>query len=73
MNKAITDLIVVEYSQSQHHYHSHTISKMIFINHRIIAGYPGYGQTDYLAIGVFETEEEASAFIARHKELVKER
>lgn len=60
----ILSLIVVEWSVKQKAFHIHKVEQMVkgnFINACV------RGTSDYLPIGVFETETEADAFIEKVK------
>jgi len=58
----ILDLYVVEWSPSQRCFHLQTVIEMVRDNLNVLMG---KSITDYLCVGVFESYDQASDFIAR--------
>lgn len=59
--KNISELIVVEFSLSQNAFHRHTVEDMVSMNTDSII--IKKKTNDYLPVGIFETEQQASNFI----------
>lgn len=57
---AMKDYTVVLWSPSQKAFHSETVAEMLRCNLRV---YHNQSMTDYLPIGLFNTQEEATNFI----------
>ena len=60
---------VVEFSLSQRCFHKHTVEQMIETNQFNMMKRK---QTDYIPVGVFETNEQADEFISKTKEVIKD-
>jgi len=59
---SILNLQVVEWSRTQRCFHRHTLAEMLRHN---IAAFGRQAACDYIPIGIFETDAEASDFLAR--------